>query len=113
MTTTRRIAPRVWGEFAAHVVSYTGHDVERYVRACGWPGGTPWRLVRTAGYVPRGMPMIFEAIGPDPILPGVFWHAEKPQPAALSERWHGFRYMGLGVVVPPDYIWPPGSPWRR
>ena len=111
-TTGRGIAPRVWGEFASDAVTYTGRDVEQLFRGAGWPTGTPWRLVRTVGYFQRGMPMIFESIGPTP-LPGVFWHGEKPQPSEHSDRWDGFRYMGLGIAVPLTYIWPPGSPWRR
>jgi hypothetical protein len=113
VTTTRHIVPRVWGAFASDVLRYTGHDVERHLRDRGWPLGTPWRLVRTAGYFQRGMPMLFDAIGPTPI-PGVFWHGEKSQPSTATwDRWDGFRYMGLGVVVPPDYPWPHGAPWRR
>src|SRR4051794_33966789 len=106
------LAPHVLGEFAADVVTYTGRDVQRVLDATRWPPGTPWRLMRTAGYFQRGMPMIFDAIGPDPISGG-FWRGEKAQPAAKSDRWHGFRYMGLGIVVPPDYAWPSGAPWRR
>lgn len=105
------LAPRVWGEFAEDVTSYTGPDVARILRGAGWPAGIPWRLVWTAGYFQAGMPMLFEAIGPH-ALPGTYWHAEQPQPAARSARWDGYRYLGLGVVVPPDYHWPAGSPWR-
>ncbi len=110
---SQALAPRIWGAVAADMVAWTGPEVERLFTAAGYPPGTLfWRLVRTAGYFQRGMPMIFEAIGPTP-LPGVFWRGEKVQPAAKSDRWHGFRYMGVGVVVPLDYLWPPGAPWKR
>lgn len=96
-----------WGAFAEHIATLAGPDVAAALE------GTCiqyWRLIRTAGCVQRDFPTLLDVIGPEPVG---FWEAEVTLPARALERWHGFRYMVVGTVVPAEYEYPSGAPYWR
>jgi hypothetical protein len=96
----RSVTPQPWGAFAAEISTLTGPAVAQYVEGTSirW-----WRLIRTAGYVDRSLPTLLDVTGPSPIG---YWHTTITLPADALKRWHGFRYVVLGAVVPAGYDYP-------
>jgi len=96
-----------WGAFAEHIATLGGPDVAAVLE------GTAiqyWRFIRTASYVDKNMPTQLDVIGPEPVG---YWHVEVTLPATALERWHGYRYMVVGAVVPAEYEYPSGAPYWR
>jgi hypothetical protein len=107
MRNERGIAPDTWGAFAQEISSLTGNDVSRELAETEIKY---WRLIRTASHVDKNLPVTIEVTGPSPVG---YWKTTITYPATTWARWHGYRYMILGAVVPPDYVFPPGSPYWR
>jgi hypothetical protein len=69
-----------------------------------------WRVLHI-GPFRRGQPTRLEVIGPSPLGP---WSRELSLGVGqFTKRWHGYRHLAIGVVIPPDDRLPPGTPYLR
>jgi hypothetical protein len=68
-----------------------------------------WRIIH-GGPFRRGEPARFEVAGPSPVG---WWRSDIDSAAAFPRKWHGYRYLAIGVLTPPDEPLPPGTPYWR
>jgi hypothetical protein len=108
MSTGRRdalVRPE-WTTFASWAESLTADDIRAFLPTAH----DSWCLIRSLGPIDRERPVSFGVTGAAP-----FGSVELilSHPKGTLGRWDGYRYVGIGTIVPPDAPLAPETPYWR
>jgi hypothetical protein len=100
------LARPAWPTFAAWAESLGPDDVRAFLPTAH----DSWCLIRSLGPIDRERPVSFGVTGAAP-----FGSVELilSHPKGTLGRWDGYRYVGIGTIVPPDAPLAPETPYWR